>query len=111
MAYTAGNLLNLTPGAPPGRAIYRYDAPSGDDVDDVEAAGYFNNKDDDLNLQIGDQINVFEWDGDPHAAGQILTNALQLVVTNVIANDAAASAGAVNTAQVFLTTSLFSSLL
>lgn len=109
MAYTAGNLLNLTPGAPPGRAMYRYDAPSGDDVDDVEVAGYFNNKDDDLNLQIGDRIDVFEWDDTPHAAGAALTNALQLVVTNVIANDAAASAGNVNCAQVFLATSLFSS--
>ena len=111
MAYTAGNLLNMSPGAPPGRTLYRYDAPSGDDVDDVEAAGYFNNKDDNLNLQIGDVIWVFEWDGDPHAAGQLVTNALQLVVTNVISNDATASAGAVNTAQVFLATSLFSSLL
>lgn len=110
MAYTAGNLLNMSPGAPPGRTLYRYDAPSGDDVDDVEAAGYFNNKDDDLNLQIGDVVWVLEWDGTPHASGQVLTNALQLVVTNVIANDADASAGNVDCAQVFLATSLFSSL-
>lgn len=106
MAYTAGNLLNLV-GAPPGRGLYRYDTT--DDVDDVEAAGYFNNKDDNLKLAIGDRIDVFEWDATPHAAGSILTNALQFVVTNVIADDAAASAGNVNLAQVFLTTSLFSS--
>lgn len=106
MAYTAGNLIALV-NAPPGRMLYRYD--TDDDVDDVEAAGYFNNVDDNLNLQIGDRIDVFEWDGTPFDDGQVLVNALQLVVTNVIANDAAASAGNVNCAQVFLTTSLFSS--
>ena len=109
MAYTASRLRNIT-GQPPGRNIYRYDIDgSVDDVDDVEAAGYFNNKDDDLILAIGDQINVFEWSAVPFAAASTLTNALQLVVTNIIANDAAASAGNVNAAQIFLTTSLFSS--
>lgn len=109
MAYTAGNLHCLV-NAPPGRALYRYDCDGTvDDVDDVEAAGYFNNKDDNLNLQIGDRIDVFEWSATPFAAASTLTNALQLVVTNVISNDAAASAGNVNCAQIFLTTSLFSS--
>ena len=109
MAYTAGNLFALT-NAPPGRMLYRYDCNGTvDDVADVEAAGFFNNKDDSLNLQIGDRIDVFEWSGVPFASGSTLTNALQLVVTNVISNDAAASAGNINTAQVFLTTSLFSS--
>ena len=109
MAYTAANLINLT-GLSPGRNTYRYDINGTvDDVDDVETAGYFNNKDDDLNLQIGDRINVFEWDGTPFASSQILTNALQFVVTNVISNTAAANAGNVNVAQVYLATSLFSS--
>jgi hypothetical protein len=109
MAYTLGNLFQLT-SAPPGRNHYRYDCNgTTDDVDDVEAAGYFNNKDDNLNLQIGDRIDVFEWSAVPFASGSTLTNAIMLVVTNVIANDAAASAGNVNLAQVFLTTSLFSS--
>jgi hypothetical protein len=109
MAYVASRLRNLTC-QPPGRNIYRYDIDgSVDDVDDVEAAGYFNNKDDDLILAIGDRIDVYEWSGVPFASGSTLTNALQLVVTNTIANDAAASAGNVNSAQVFLTTSLFSS--
>ena len=109
MAYVAGRLFGLV-NAPPGRMMYRYDIDgSVDDVDDVETAGYFNNLDDNLNLQIGDRIDVFEWSGVPFAAAATLTNALQLVVTNVISNDAAASAGNVNTAQVFLTTSLFSS--
>lgn len=107
MAYSADYLINRD-GLPPGRNSYRYDTT--DDVDDVEAAGYFNNKDDNLNLAIGDRIDVYEWNATPFAAGSALTNALQLVVTNVIANDAAASAGNVNCAQVFLTTSLFSSL-
>ena len=109
MAYTAGNLFALTNG-PPGRMLYRYDCNgTTDDVDDVEAAGFFNNLDDNLNLAIGDRIDVYEWSAVPFASGSTLTNALQLVVTNTIANDAAASAGNVNTAQVFLTTSLFSS--
>lgn len=109
MAYTASRLRNLTC-QPPGRNIYRYDVDGTvDDVDDVETAGYFNNKNNDLILAIGDQINVFEWSSVPHASGSTLTNALQLVVTNAIATDAAASAGNVNAAQVFLTTSLFSS--
>lgn len=109
MAFDATYLLNETSFAP-GRNRYRYDIDGTvDDVDDVEAAGYFNNVDDNLRLAIGDRIDVFEWDGTPHAAGQILQNALQLVVTNVISDTAASSAGAVNCAQVFLTTSLFSS--
>jgi len=109
MAYVAGRLFGLI-NAPPGRMFYRYDSDgSVDDVDDVEASGFFNNLDDNLNLQIGDLVNVFEWSGVPFASGSTLTNALQLVVTNVIANDAAASAGAVNLAQIWLTTSLFSS--
>jgi len=109
MAFVIARLRNLTC-QPPGRNIYRYDTDGTvDDVDDVETAGFFNNKDDDVNLQIGDRIDVFEWSAVPFAAGSTLTNALQFVVTNVIANDAAASAGNVNIAQVFLTTSLFSS--
>lgn len=109
MAYTASRFLNLT-GQAPGRNTYRYDIDGTvDDVDDTEGAGYWNNLDDSLNLAIGDRIDVFEWSSTPHAAGSTLTNALQLVVTNVISNTAAANAGAVNAAQVFLTTSLFSS--
>lgn len=109
MAYTASRLINET-GLPPGRASYRYDVDgSVDDVDDVEAANYFNNLTNNLNFAIGDRLDVFEWSATPFAAGSTLTNALQLVVTNVIANDAGASAGRVNLAQVFLTTSLFSS--
>ena len=109
MAYTASRFINETCQAP-GRNTYRYDIDgSVDDVDDVEAAGYFNNKDDDLILAIGDRIDVFEWSAVPFAAASTLTNALQFVVTNVISNTAAASAGNVNLAQIFLTTSLFSS--
>ena len=109
MAYTASRLLNLT-GQAPGRNTYRYDIDgSVDDVDDVETAGYFNNKDDDLILAKGDRIDVYEWSAVPFAAASTLTNALQFIVTNVIANDAAASAGNVNIAEVFLATSLFSS--
>ena len=109
MAYTASRLLNLTSMAP-GRNTYRYDIDGTvDDVDDVEAAGFFNNKDDDLILAKGDRIDVYEWSAVPFAAASTLTNALQFIVTNVIANDAAAGAGNVNIAEVFLATSLLSS--
>lgn len=106
MAYTAGNLLNMT-GQAPGRNLYRYDTT--DQVDQVEAANYFNNKDNSLKLAKGDRIDVYSWNATPFAAASLVQNALQLIVTNVIDNDAAASAGRVNCAQVFLTTSLFSS--
>ena len=109
MAYVAGRLFGLI-NAPPGRMHYRYDTDgSVNDVDDVETAGFFSNLDDNLNLQIGDRVDVYEWSAVPFASGSTLTNAIQLIVTNVIANDAAASAGNVNLAEVFLSTSLFSS--
>ena len=109
MAFDADYFFSET-NAPPGRRKYRLDINGTvDDVDDVEASGFINNKDDDQNIQIGDRLDVFEWSGVPFASGSTLTNALQLVCTNVIANDAAASAGATNFAQVFLTTSLLSS--
>ena len=79
-----------------GFGHYRYDTT--DDVDAVEDAGYFNNKDDDLKLVIGDIIECFTW------ATAVRTGTLskfkRFAVTNVISNDAAASAGAVNIAEI-----------
>jgi hypothetical protein len=106
MAYTAGRLQGLI-NAPPGRMLYRYDFT--DPVDEVEDAGYFNNKDDNLNLQIGDLIMGFTWSAAPFAAGSTISAAKEFVVTNVISNDAAAAAGQVNIAQVFIATGLLSS--
>ena len=106
MAYTAGNLRNEI-AAPPGRGSYRYD--STDLVDVVEDAGYFNNLDDNLNLAIGDFIKVLTWSGTPFASGNTITEAKHFVVTNVISNTAAASAGNVNVAEVFISTGLLSS--
>jgi len=106
MAFTVAYFRNET-GMPPGRATYRYDFTDHPDV--VEAAGYFNNKDDDQNLAIGDRINYFQWSDTPWAAAATISRAMQLVVTNIIANNAAVSPGAVNVAQVFLTTGLLSS--
>ena len=107
MAYTAGNLFS-TATAPPGRGMYRYDTT--DQVDQVEAANYFNNVTNNLKLAKGDRVDVYSWSATPFATASLVTNALQMIVTNVIADDAASSAGRVNLAQVFLTTSLFSSL-
>lgn len=107
MAYVPGNLVGLV-NAAPGRMLYRYDAE--DDMLAVELAGYFNNADDDLNLQIGDVIFVFEWSATPFAAASTLVASMSFAVTNVIANDAAAAAGNVNIAEVFTTSGAVSSL-
>ncbi len=105
MAYTAGNLVNLISAAP-GRSIYRYDTTDHPDV--VEAANYFNNVTNDLNLQKGDFISVITWSATPFAAASTISNSMDFVVTNVIPRDALNSAGRVNVAQ-RLTTALVSS--
>jgi len=98
MAYTAGGLTLMSVGN--GFGTYRYD--SLDDVDLVEDAGYFNNKDDSLKLAVGDMIFAFDW---TTAVRTGTLNAVKaFVVTNVIANDAAASAGAVNVAEILIST-------
>lgn len=106
MAYTAGNLVQIG-GSAPGRITYRYDSEDHPDV--VEAAGYFNNKDDDLNLAVGDLIDVVQWSSTPFADGSTVSRVLQMIVTNVISVDAASSAGNVNIAQWGLATGLLSS--
>ncbi len=106
MPYVAGRLQGLI-NAPPGRMLYRYD--STDLVDELEVAGYFNNRTQDLNLQKGDLIKAFRWSATPFAAASTLIEAKQFVVTNVISNDAAVAAGNVNVAEVFLATGLLSS--
>ena len=107
MAYTDGNLFAQT-NAPPGRRFYRYDSTDLSDV--VETAGYFNNLDDNLNLQIGDRIDMVGWDATPFAAASVVNAAKMFIVTNVIANDAVANAGDVDIAEVFLETGILSSL-
>lgn len=93
MAYSAGKLAQLSDAN--GFGSYRYDTTDQGDV--VEDAGYFNNLDDDLNLGKGDLITCVTW------ATAVRTGTISevktFIVTNVIANDAAASAGAVNIAE------------
>lgn len=57
MAYTAGNLTLL--GSHNGFGMYRYDTTEANTA--VDADGYFNNSDDDLNLAVGDMIWVYTW--------------------------------------------------
>lgn len=102
MAYTAGNLAHLATAN--GFNSYRYDTT--DAMDAVEDAGYFNNKDDNLNLAKGDIIYGFTWATAVRTG--TLSEAKPFVVTNVIANDAAASAGAVNIAEIWITTGISS---
>lgn len=98
MAYTAGQ-LHLVAGAAPGTCIYRYN--STDPVDEVEDAGYFNNVDDNLNLAVGDIIECVQASSvDGGFIDGTVDEFKRFIVTNVIANDAAASAGAVNIAEI-----------
>lgn len=57
MAYTAGNLVLMAHGN--GFNHYRYDTT--DTAATVDTSGYFNNADDDLNLAVGDTIDVMVW--------------------------------------------------
>lgn len=98
MAYLAGGLTLLSYGN--GYGDYRYD--SLDDVDLVEDAGYFNNVDDNLNLAVGDTILAIDW---TTAVRSGTINAVKMfIVTNVIDNDAASSAGNVNIAEILIST-------
>lgn len=94
MAFDSANLALI--GYANGFGDYRYDTT--DEQVTVEAAGYMNNKDDNLNLAVGDVIRVFTW------VTAVRTGTLGKVglfaVTNVIDNDAAASAGNVNIAEI-----------
>ena len=57
MAYVPGNLVQLNDGN--GYATYRYDSLEAHTLVDID--GYFNNSDDDLNLNAGDIILVVDW--------------------------------------------------
>ncbi len=95
MAYVAGNLFAQTNG-PPGKLQYRYDTT--DELNVVETANYFNNLDDNLNLQKGDKVEVWMWS--TAVTTGTLNRVMIMGVTNVIANDAAAAAGNVNLAEI-----------
>ena len=105
MAYVAGNLTQYL--SVNGYGYYRYDT-SDDTVETVEVAGYFNNLDDNLNLGKGDVIECFQWTTAVRT-GTLAQHGV-LAVTNVIANDAAAAAGAVNTASISQAGQVVSSL-
>jgi protein involved in polysaccharide export with SLBB domain len=76
--------------------IYGYH--TSDNINTVETGGYFNNADDDLNLDSGDLIHVVIWDGTPFDAAQIPNGYSLQVVTTVD------PAGVVNTAEAGVST-------
>ncbi len=90
MAYTAGNLWGVVNG-PPGRLLYTYH--TDDNFNTVETGDYFNNTDDNLNLQSGDLVHAVIWDGTPFTSGQVPNGYSLYVVTTVD------PAGSVNLAQ------------
>ena len=93
-------------GGAPGFRTYRYHTT--DQMDVVEDAGYLNNKDDNLNLRMGDTVEGFTWSATPFSSGATITEAKVFVVTNVIDNDAASSAGNVNLAEIWIGSSISS---
>jgi hypothetical protein len=105
MAFVTAQLRNLV-GSPPGRALYRYDTT--DDYSTVDTANYFNNLTNDQNLAVGDYILVTHWSTAIFTG--LINQVSWFVVTNVIANTAAANAGAVNVAQVILQSGVVSSI-
>jgi len=93
MAYVAGNLTQISNAN--GYGLYRYDTTDLADV--VEAAGYLNNGDDNLNLAVGDLIHCFSWTTAVRTG--TLSQYKLFAVTNVITD------GAVNLAEVGVSTS------
>jgi|TARA_R100000093_G_C1943605_1_gene73226 hypothetical protein len=72
--------LRLIQGEIPGYCTYRYDTT--DAATAVDADGYFNNGDDDLNLAVGDVIMVVIW------ATAVLTGTVTDVSLHVVQTDA-----------------------
>ncbi len=93
MAYVAANLALLN--SVNGFGEYRYDTT--DELTTVEATNYFNNRTNTLNLGKGDTVQVVVWSTAVRTG--TISKISDFVVTNVIANDAAASAGNVNIAE------------
>lgn len=105
MAFDATRLWNMNAN-PPGRALYIYHTL--DDYPTVDTAGYFNNKDDNLNMQKGDLVIAVHWATAIFGAGTISQLTFN-IVTNVIGNDAAANAGDINIAQAIFQSGVVSS--
>lgn len=63
----------------PGFNVYRYDSLDATTL--VDASGYFNNADDDLNLAVGDIIDVVDWATAVGAGGTITAVAKHIVVS------------------------------
>ena len=78
MAYAIQGLKLIAP-ISPGYNTYRYDtldAPTA-----VDASGYFNNADDDLNLAVGDMIWAYDWDTAIGSGGTIADVSMHVVVS------------------------------
>jgi len=93
MAFDSSNLALI--GSVNGFGLYRYDDTAHPDT--VEAAGYMNNVDDNLNLAVGDIIHYVQW-------SVVRTGTISaykaFIVTNVIDNPGNASDGNVNLAEI-----------
>ena len=77
MAYTAGQLTLMASGN--GHNHYRYDTLEASSA--IMVLGYFNNNDDDLNLEVGDLITIIDWTGSVSSSGTIAAGGTHIVMT------------------------------
>ena len=99
MAFDASNLALIS--SVNGFGLYRYDTT--DDLDVVEDAGYINNVDDTVRMRVGDMVHAFSWTTAVRTG--TIAHYKAFVVTNVIDDGAAASAGNVNLAEIGVSSS------
>ena len=79
MALNVPQGLQKTSGGIPGFCTYRYDSMDAGTL--VDASGYFNNADDDLNLAVGDMIDCIDWTTAIGAGGTIALVTKHIVVS------------------------------
>jgi protein involved in polysaccharide export with SLBB domain len=97
MAYTPGNLALVS--SVNGFGLYRYDTTDAATV--VDDNGYFSNNDDELNLAVGDIVEVVVW------SSAVRTGTISDVSRHIVM--AVDSAGDVNLSNDFLGATVSSS--
>ncbi len=79
MALNLPQGLKMVASNGPGFSHYRYDSLDAGTL--VDASGYFNNADDDLNLAVGDLIDCVDWTTAIGAGGTIALVTKHIVVS------------------------------
>ncbi len=104
MAFVSANLALIS--SVNGFGLYRYDTDDASIV--VDGNGYFNNLDDDLNLAVGDIIEVVSWTTADRTG--TVNDVSRLIVLTRVANDSPlADRGQLNTSDDIYVTGIVSS--